>query len=106
MIELTKDNVDAEVKESALPVLVDFWGPSCGPCMALMPSIEAMAEKYDGKVKFCKVNTAENRRVAISFKVMGLPTFLFFKGGEEVARVGGADATAEAIEAKVEELLK
>lgn len=106
MIELTKDNIDAEVKESSLPVVVDFWGPSCAPCLALMPSIEAMATKYDGKVKFCKVNTAENRRVAISFKVMGLPTFLFFKGGEEVARVGGADATAEAIEAKVEELLK
>ena len=104
-IDLTKENCDAEVKESALPVVVDFWGPSCGPCMALMPKFLEIAEKYDGKVKFCKVDTSQNKRVAINFKVMSLPTILFWKGGAEVARLGGADATAESITGKIEEMI-
>ena len=106
MIELTKDNCDVEVKESTLPVVVDFWGPACGPCMALMPKYMEIAEKYEGKAKFCKVDTSQNKRVAINFKVMSLPTILFWKDGAEVARLGGADATAENITAKVEELIK
>ncbi|MDR1977973.1 MAG: thioredoxin [Synergistaceae bacterium] len=100
-VELTKENCDAEVKESALPVVVDFWGPSCGPCMALMPKFMEIAEKYDGKAKFCKVDTSQNKRVAINFKVMSLPTILFWKDGAEVARLGGAEATPENIEAKI-----
>jgi thioredoxin 1 len=108
MIELTKENCDVEVKESDIPVVVDFWGPACGPCMALMPSFMELASKpeYEGKVKFCKVDTSQNKRVAISFKVMGLPTFLFWKGGSEVARLSGPDATIENIKSKTEELLK
>ena len=70
MVELTKENFDAEVKESALPVLVDFWGPKCGPCMALLPGVEEMAKEYDGRVKFCSVDVSGNRRVAIANKVM------------------------------------
>ena len=105
-IDLTKENCDAEVKESTLPVAVDFWGPSCGPCMALMPKFMEIAEKYDGKVKFCKVDTSQNKRVAISFKVMNLPTILFWKGGAEVARLSGADATPENIEAKISAMLQ
>ena len=104
-IDLTKDNCDAEVTESALPAVVDFWGPACGPCMALMPKFLELAEKYDGKVKFCKVDTSQNKRVAINFKVMSLPTFLFWKSGAEVARLGPADATADNIEKKIEELI-
>lgn len=106
MVELTKDNCDVEVKESKLPVVIDFWGPACGPCMALMPKYMEIAEKYEGKAKFCKVDTSQNKRVAINFKVMSLPTILFWKDGAEVARLGGADATAENITAKVEELIK
>jgi len=108
MIELTKENCEVEVKESAIPVVVDFWGPACGPCAALMPSFTELASKpeYEGKVKFCKVDTSLNKRVAISFKVMGLPTFLFWKGGSEVARLSGQNATIESIKAKTDELLK
>lgn len=108
MIELTKENCDAEVKESTVPVVVDFWGPACGPCMALMPSFTELAgnAEYAGKVKFCKVDTSQNKRVAIAFKVMGLPTFLFWKNGAEVARLSGPDATIENIKAKTDELLK
>ncbi len=105
MIELTKDNCDVEVKQSELPVIVDFWGPACGPCMALMPKYVEIAEKYAGKAKFCKVDTSTNKRVAINFKVMSLPTFLFWKDGVEVARLGPADANAENIVAQVEKLI-
>jgi thioredoxin 1 len=104
-IDLTKENCDAEVKESPLPVVVDFWGPSCGPCMALMPKFMEIAAKYDGKVKFCKVDTSQNKRVAINFKVMSLPTILFWKGGAELARLTGADATPDNIEAKIGAML-
>lgn len=104
-VDLTKENCDVEVRESASPVVVDFWGPSCGPCMALMPKFMEIAEKHDGKVKFCKVDTSQNKRVAINFKVMSLPTILFWKGGAELARLVGADATPENIEAKIEAML-
>ena len=106
MVELTKENFDAEVKESALPVLVDFWGPKCGPCMALLPNVHTMADDYTGRVKFCSVDVSENRRVAINNKVMALPTFLFWKDGAEVARISGGDVTLEKIRENVEALLK
>ena len=106
MVELTKENFDAEVKESAQPVLVDFWGPKCGPCMALLPGVETMAEEYEGKVKFCSVDVSQNRRVAIANKVMGIPAFLFWKDGAEVARISGGDVTLEKIKENVEALLK
>jgi len=104
-IDLTKENFDAEVKESEMPVVIDFWGPACGPCMALMPKFLEIAGNYEGKAKFCKVDTSQNKRVAISCKVMSLPTILFWKGGTEVSRLGGADATAENITKKIEEII-
>lgn len=104
MTELNKDNFDQEVKESSLPVLVDFWGPKCVPCMGLMPVAEELAGKYAGKVKFCKVNTAENRRLAIQLRVMSLPTFQFYKGGELVAELQGSFGQDE-IEEKLKALI-
>ena len=106
MVELNKENFDAEVKESELPVLVDFWGPKCGPCMALLPNVHTRADDYTGRVKFCSVDVSENRRVAINNKVMALPTFLFWKDGAEVARISGGDVTLEKIRENVEALLK
>jgi len=105
MIELSKETFDAEVKESKMPVVVDFWGPQCGPCLALMPHMEAMEKDYDGKVKFTKVNVSGNRRVAIINRVMGLPGILFFKDGKEITRLGGEEATVENIKAKIDEML-
>ena len=54
MIEVNKENFDDEVTKSAIPVVVDLWGPKCGPCLALMPQVEALAGSYEGRVKFCK----------------------------------------------------
>lgn len=89
LIEVTQESFDSEVQQSDLPVLVDFWGPRCVPCLGLMPVVEELAARYAGKVKFCKVNCAENRRLAVQLKVMSLPTFLFFKAGERVAELNG-----------------
>lgn len=108
VIEISKENFDDEIKNSPLPAVLDFWGPKCGPCMALMPKYHELAEnpKYAGKFKFCSVDTSKNRRVAMMVKpaVMSNPTFVFFKDGNEVARLGGAALTIEKIAAKVDEL--
>ena len=105
MIEIDKDTFETEVAQSATPVVLDFWGPQCGPCLALMPDVEKLAETYGGKVKFCKVNVAGNRRLCISLKVMSVPTFLFYKGGECVDRLTGDEVALEAIKAKADALL-
>ncbi len=105
MLELDKDNFEAEVTQSNLPVVLDFWGPQCGPCLALMPDVERLAENYEGKIKFCKVNVAGNRRLCISLKVISVPTIMFYKGGECVKRLVGDDVSIEAITAAAEAML-
>lgn len=105
MLEIDKDNFESEVTGSATPVVLDFWGPQCGPCLALMPDVEKLADSYGDKLKICKVNVAGNRRLCISLKVMSVPTFLFFKGGECVDRLVGDDVSLEAIKAKADQLL-
>jgi len=109
MIELTKDNFDAEVLQSEGIVFVDFWSEKCEPCQALMPEVVAFAEKNEGRAKFCKLDTAGNRRLAIGQKVLGLPTLVFYKGGEklftfdkEAIEEGGIAA----VQAKLDELLQ
>ncbi len=105
MVEVTKDTFDAEVLESDLPVVVDIWGPKCGPCLALMPHVEALSEEFQGKIKFCKLNSQGNRKQLIALKVMALPGFLFYNKGEEKARMTGADVTIEKIKEQAEALL-
>lgn len=105
MIEVNKDNYDAEVLNSNMPVVVDIWGPKCGPCLALMPSVEELSKDYEGKVKFCKLNSAGNRRLLISMKVMGLPTFLFYQGGELKDKITGDEVNIEAIKERADALL-
>lgn len=105
MIELDKDNFEEETGRSDLPVVVDIWGPQCGPCLALMPKVEELAGEYEGRVKFCKLNVAGNRRLIIGLKVMAVPTFLFFKGGERVQTLTGDAVSLEAIRQATEALL-
>jgi len=87
--ELTDSNFDAEVLQVSEPVLVDFWGPGCQPCMRMVPIVEALAAQYSGSVKVRKLNTAENLQTAQNYEVFGLPTFLIFKDGEVVNRFLG-----------------
>ena len=93
MIELTRDNYDSEISSSQEPILIDFWGPQCKPCLALMPSVERIEKDYAGKLKVAKVNAAGNRMLCARLRVMGLPTFLFYKGGVEIKRLTGENLT-------------
>lgn len=105
MIEVNAENFESEVAKSDVPVVVDLWGPKCGPCLALMDDVAALGEKFAGQVKFCKLNVMENRRLAITLKVMGVPTFLFYKGGELQERITGGEVNLEAIRTRAEKLL-
>ena len=97
MQEVTKETFDQEVIGSDRPVVVDFWGPQCGPCLALMPEVEVLEQKYEDKVKMVKVEAPKNRRLCLELKVLSLPTYLFYKGGEEFDRLSG-DVTLKSIE--------
>jgi len=104
MLEVDANNFTSEVEQSDLPVVLDFWGPQCGPCLALMPAVEKLAESYEGKVKFCKINVVGNRRLCIQLKVMSVPTILFYKGSEQ-SRLSGDEVTLEAIKEKTDALI-
>lgn len=104
MIEINSDSFEQEVLHSSQPVLVDFWGPQCGPCLALMPKVEALTERYGDKVKITKVEAPKNRRLYLTLKVLSLPTFLFFKNGKEVDRLSG-DITLQSIEECLKKML-
>jgi len=92
-IELNRDGFENEVLASKELVLIDFWGPQCKPCLALMPSVERIEKEYSGRLKVAKVNAVENRMLCAKLRVMGLPTFLFYKGGEEIKRLTGETIT-------------
>ena len=72
----TEENFEAEVLKSDIPVLVDFYADWCGPCKMMMPVVEKMAEKYDGKAKVGKVNSDENSALAAKYNIMSIPSFL------------------------------
>ncbi|MCG8541685.1 MAG: thioredoxin family protein [Clostridia bacterium] len=105
MLSVDKSTFEAEVLKSQGLVLVDYWSDGCEPCKALMPDIEALEEKYEGKLKFCKLNTTKARRLAISQKVLGLPTIAIYKDGEKLDEVTKDDANKANIEAMIEKHL-
>lgn len=104
-IDLNRDNYDPEVLQVKGTVMVDFWGPQCRPCLALMPAVGQLEEEYTGKIKVTKLNAAENRMLCAKLKVMGLPTYLFYKDGVEINRLTGERLTkndlVEAIKAAI-----
>ncbi|MFA7635982.1 MAG: thioredoxin family protein [Bacillota bacterium] len=103
MIQVDKMNFEEEVLQAEGPVLVDFWSPNCEPCMALLPDIEALEKKHGDRIKFCKFNVIGNRRLAISQKVLGLPTICIYKDGEKAAELTGEDVSATSIETMIRE---
>jgi thioredoxin 1 len=105
-VEVNKDNYDAEVMQSKLPVVVDFWGPQCHSCLALMPAVEHLEHEYAGKIKVAKLNAAAgNRMLCAKLRVLGLPTFLFYKDGVEVKRLSGEQLTKEDIEEAIKHVI-
>jgi len=104
--EVNADMFEKEVVQSEVPVLVDFWGPQCAPCLALMPRVEGLAEKYGEKLKIAKVDASKNRRLCLNLKVFGLPTFLFYKNGKEVVRLSGNSLGIEEIEEAVKKIIE
>ena len=99
-VTLTNDNFESETSSGV--VLVDFWAPWCGPCMAMMPVVEEITKEYEGKAKVGMLNIDENPELAQKFGVMSIPTFKILKDGQEV----GSLTVAVGKEKIVEELDK
>ena len=104
VIDVTDQNFEEEVAKSDLPVLVDLWAPWCRPCLMVAPVVEKLAERYNDRFKFCRLNVDENPQTAAKYSVMSIPTLLFFKGGEVIDTVIGA-VPEQALQPKIEELL-
>ena len=94
-------NFEEEVLKSALPVLVDFWAPWCGPCKAISPSVDALAEEMADQLKVVKINTDEDAEIAVKYGVMSIPTLLVIKGGQVLETLVGTHSK-QAIVAKVQ----
>lgn len=90
IITLTDQNFENEVKESQIPILVDFWAEWCAPCRMVAPVLDELAEEFDGKVKIGKLNVDQNRSVAAQYGVMSIPTLILFNKGELVEQMVGA----------------
>lgn len=106
MKEVTKENFEQEVLQADGVVMVDWWGPKCERCLELMPHVEEFSKKYDGKIKFCSVNTSGNRRLAIGQKVLGLPAILFYQNGEKIDELSGQEIMPEDVEEKIQKYIK
>lgn len=85
IIHLNNDDFDQFVGSSELPVLVDFWAPWCGPCKAINPIVEKLAEEWEGRAKVCKVDIDDAPNIAAKYNVRGVPTLILFKGGTPTA---------------------
>jgi thioredoxin 1 len=88
--DVTDSNFEEEVLKADIPVLVDFWAAWCAPCRMLTPTVEAIAEKYQGKAKVTKLNVDENNLTSYKYNIKGIPTLLLFKGGVIKEQMVGA----------------
>ena len=98
MIEVTDTNFDELVKNSEIPVVVDFWATWCGPCRIIGPILEEIDKEIEGKVAIAKCNVDECSEVPMKFGIRNIPTLLFFKNGEIVDKMVGASTKAKIME--------
>ena len=87
--EVTDATFEQEVLKAPRPVLVDFWAPWCGPCRMVAPIVEELADEYNGKVNFVKMNTDDNPVIASRYDIRSIPTLLVFRGGQAVGQIIG-----------------
>ena len=97
VVELTDGNFEQQILKSSTPALVDLWAPWCGPCRMIGPVVEELAGTYQGKMAFGKLNVDDYPQLAAQYRVMNIPTLLFFKGGQEVDRMVGVQPKEELI---------
>jgi len=90
IIEVNESNFEAEVANSDVPVMIDFWATWCGPCKMIAPFVEEASNTYDGKLKVGKVDVDNNQKIAMQFSIMSIPSVMFFKNGEVVDQIIGA----------------
>ncbi|HKG16697.1 MAG TPA: thioredoxin [Solirubrobacteraceae bacterium] len=102
--EVTDASFQAEVLESDVPVLVDFWAPWCGPCRIVAPVLEQMADERGGDLKIVKLNVDDNQQTAAAFEVLSIPTLILFRGGQAAKKVIGAYPKRK-LEAELEPVL-
>jgi len=104
VFEATSAAWDKEVLGHSGIVMVDFWAVWCGPCRMIAPTVEELAKEYAEKIKVMKLNTDENPEVASRYKIMGIPSIIFFKNGQEADRIVGAVPKPQ-LKAKIDSLL-
>ena len=88
-ITITKENFEAEVLKSDVPVLLDFWATWCGPCRMIAPTLAQIAEENEGRLKVGKVNVDEEMELAVKFGIISIPTLIYLKDGMEVDKIVG-----------------
>ena len=102
--EVTTSTWNDEVTKAQGLVMIDFWAAWCGPCRMISPTVEELAKEYSGKIKVLKLNTDENSEVATKYKIMGIPTIMFFKDGAKVDQIVGV-VPKQQLKAKIDSFL-
>jgi len=99
VMEVNDNSFDAEILHAEMPVLVDFWAPWCGPCKAIAPVVQELAETFGDKIKFAKCNVDDNPVTPGKFGIRAIPTLILFKGGDVVDQITGMVAKSKLEEA-------